>query len=563
MLGRTPRTIWLFQLLDLWRMVLLTSAVLVTVMSFAVAVKPLADGKLEPLDTLRFMLLAMPPMLEYALPFAALFAATLSYHRMAVDSEVMACAVGGVSYRSLAAPAAVSGLILGGIMLALSHQVIPRFLRSMEELVREDVTRLLVAQIGRGQSVRMGDMLVYAESVDRLDADEKSGAYQRLLLRGVLAVKMDGRGRVDTDVTAAQALVWLFRDDDAASGDPITTVKMKLLDVVAHRPGEGLGQVAEQAFAWEVPGGVIDDPKFLTYTELRRLRDEPERMNGVERRRRVLATHLAERATTDRIEAGLTGPGSARLVDALGQPIMLRGAGIVWRPPKISRWEVLPLAPGRPIEADRVFDGKRVQKLRAERAWLVTSLAPEGDKPVTVNLTFERVRAEGASSEAALRRESGVSGLVQELALGGLTLTDDPVPDLTAENSAALLARAERRVAAFTWDTFVADPARDLRDRLADLHREVTGKLHERAAMAAACAVMLFAGAVMAMRLKDSLPLTVYLWSFIPALVCVLSIVAGRQMVRHYGGLSLPVLWSGVALLGAYALLQYRRLARH
>mgnify|MGYP000423281398 CR=1 FL=1 len=55
------------------------------------------------------MLLAMPPMLQYALPFAACFGATLAYHRFAADNEAVA-AQRDPDYRPLTAkPSAPAG----------------------------------------------------------------------------------------------------------------------------------------------------------------------------------------------------------------------------------------------------------------------------------------------------------------------------------------------------------------------------------------------------------------------------------------------------------------------
>ena len=116
MLRRLPYTLWLYVLGDLWKLVALTTGVLVTVIAFAAAVKPLADGKLGPEDTLTFMLMAMVPMLQYALPFAACFGATLAYHRLATDNELTAVHAGGVSHRAMLVPAVLSGLVLAGLL---------------------------------------------------------------------------------------------------------------------------------------------------------------------------------------------------------------------------------------------------------------------------------------------------------------------------------------------------------------------------------------------------------------------------------------------------------------
>ena len=84
---RVPWTLWVSMSVELGRLVLLTTAVLVAVIAFALSIKPLASGQLGPAEAVRFMAMAMPPMLAYALPFASCFGATLAYHRMVQDRD--------------------------------------------------------------------------------------------------------------------------------------------------------------------------------------------------------------------------------------------------------------------------------------------------------------------------------------------------------------------------------------------------------------------------------------------------------------------------------------------
>ncbi|MFN7021434.1 MAG: LptF/LptG family permease, partial [Phycisphaerales bacterium] len=196
---RPPVTLWLHILWDLWRLILLTSAVLVTVIAFAAAVKPLADGKLGPVDTLRFMLLAMPPMLQYALPFAACFGATLAYHRLTADNEATAAYAGGISHRALIFPAVASGVVLAVLLMALSNRVIPEFLKRMSELVSQDISKIIIHQIKSGEAVPLGSdkrRFLFADDVVPQGPDPETGAFQKLWLAGLLLVKLDKQGGV-------------------------------------------------------------------------------------------------------------------------------------------------------------------------------------------------------------------------------------------------------------------------------------------------------------------------------------------------------------------------------
>ncbi|MFN7022309.1 MAG: hypothetical protein ACK4WH_13405, partial [Phycisphaerales bacterium] len=96
-----------------------------------------------------------------------------------------------------------------------------------------------------------------------------------------------------------------------------------------------------------------------------------------------------------------------------------------------------------------------------------------------------------------------------------------------------------------------------------DLMREVLSKQQERLAMSAACLVMVLIGATMALRLRDSLPLAVYMWAFFPALATVICISAGQRMTHGSGLVGLPLLWAGVAALGVYGVFEFVKLVRH
>jgi hypothetical protein len=145
----------------------------------------------------------------------------------------------------------------------------------------------------------------------------------------------------------------------------------------------------------------------------------------------------------------------------------------------------------------------------------------------------------------------------------GIRPTPDPLAPLLDMNAAELIALAEAHLANVPDDKDVREPTDRLRGRIDELMREIVSKEQERIAMAFACLLMVLTGSIMAMRLRDSLPLIVYLWSFFPALIAVLTIVGGQQMVHKHGTIGLPLLWGGVGGLTLYTALEYWKLRRH
>ena len=126
-----------------------------------------------------------------------------------------------------------------------------------------------------------------------------------------------------------------------------------------------------------------------------------------------------------------------------------------------------------------------------------------------------------------------------------------------------LLALASPRVDTADPDAFLIAPVQELRKRLDRLEREILSKQHERLAMAVAAFVMVVTGSIVALRLRDASTLTVYLWSFFPALGSIIIISAGQQATHDRGAAGLAVLWAGVLVPAVYAAHAYLGLRKH
>lgn len=569
--------LWRHILVDLWKQLVLTAGVLVAVISFSMGVKLMADGKIGPVDTLRFMVIATIPMLQYALPFAAGFASTMAYHRMTVDNEILASHAGGVSHRALLVPALASGVVLAGVLGFLANEVMPRFLENMERLIRQDAARWIVKEINRGSALKLDRWLVYADWVERLPMDPAAPEYERLWLGGVLVVQLGeppapgdaeeaAERTVGDDIelegSAPKAFVWLRRTD-ASTGEArlaSTAVSIRMQDFVGRRRDGTV--ISSASFPWTlaVPNALNDDPKFLGWKELASLRDRPERMGFVDRRRRRLATHLSERATTGHIQRELAERGQVGFVTDAGGRAVLHASAMPYYDPEVQFWVLTPGASGE-VRLDTVTPEGVARVMIGRVGWLRTSTEPDAiDRELTVVVRLEDVQTFAGSEVPTEGSAAHRAGQRSARELAEMKLPESPTEALLALGTAELVSRADEHLGVVE-DPFVRGPRDDLVREVASLRREVTSKQHERVAMPVACFLMVVMGGVMAMRLRHSVPLAVYLWSFFPALGAILTVSAGQQVAHDQGFVGLLVLWGGIAVMAGLTVVEYLKLA--
>jgi len=565
-----PVILWRSVLGELWRLLLLSVGVLVVVLAFAGTVKPLADGKLQPTDIIKFVGYLVPPMLAYALPFAGCFAATLTYHRLASDNEVNAAAASGVSHRNVLTPAIITGLVLALGLGVLNDRIIPVFLRSAYELLAQDIARLLMRSIEAGDSIEVGPRQIYADKAVRLKPDPASGASDQLVLFKAALIELEPGGRVAKEGTAQKATVWVVPGASTGGSEnaPVARVYMRLENVVAAEIGKFLAsqQEAYTLEPWTVPNAFKDDPKYMTGVQMRELGPHPERINWIDAQRRQIAMELGRTALVSRLSEQLAAGKALRFTDLDGRSVELRaaslgastyvGQALAWPITAASGGEIIVTRTGGGV------GGGGSVRLSAKQALLVSdpdAELAEGVSRFAINL--QQVRASGGTTGGSTNGPTGetdmAGGSVRErFDLKSLSSAESSQTKWLEMSTPTLLAEMKSK-------GMTSPLGDDLEKKLRDLKWEVLSKQHERLAMAASCAVMVLTGAITALRLSRQMPLTVYLWSFFPALVSVMTIAGGQQTTHRYGPWGLVLLWGGVGLLALYTFVAFWSVRKH
>jgi len=146
--------------------------VIVTVLSFFVAIKPLSDGYLDAVSLVKFVIYTVPTVLAFALPFAGAFAATLVFLRLAADNEITACAASGISYFRVLLPVIGLGIVLMAVLLYMSNFVIPGYYKKATKTAQADALTMIESRLNQGLPVTFGEYVLYAESAQTVSADQ-------------------------------------------------------------------------------------------------------------------------------------------------------------------------------------------------------------------------------------------------------------------------------------------------------------------------------------------------------------------------------------------------------
>ncbi|MEM6855008.1 MAG: LptF/LptG family permease [Planctomycetota bacterium] len=552
-----PWTLYKYILFELLKLLALTTAVLVVVMSFGAAVQPMSDGQLSAGLLVKFVVLIAPTVLGLALPFAGAFATTLVFIRMATDNEVLACSASGISYLRILAPVLALGLVLTGGMLYLANYVVPSFHRMAERTVQSNVISVLVSQLNQQQAFEFPgeDVVVYADSALEFDPvptpDSVLPMTQLVELKGVVVGEADERGKVVQDTTAKNAVLQIYGNGDTEDSWGV----FQLTDVARYAPTTGvLMRLAYTEIGpLKLESPFSDDPEYLSASDLQKYEREPERFSKIRDNIQALASAMA---TESLRQAFVVVKDRAVLHGALD------GDRYVLSVPQVEEDEDrlrLSSQVDRPIRVEFFTNGQ-------------TSGRPA--RTYETDTAYVRVKTNVLTLEPSIDIELldvTVSGMGSAPAVGNrsvifrqLTWPEFLPADLKERRAVELLAEAGGEE--YHASAAVGQAVNVLERGLFMLKRDIIGQRHERAASAVSCSLLLLLGAVLSIRLRDRSPLVVYFWSFLLAVITLIVISSGLNLADDTPAsvvVGMSVAWSGNALLLVVLLYSYRKLSRN
>lgn len=565
-----PWTIYRYILKELLKLMAISSLVLVTMISFAAAIKPLSEGLLGAGAMLKFVGYSAPTMLGFVLPFAGAFSSTLVFIRMASDNEVLACSASGISYAKVLAPVAALGLVLTMGLFYLSNFVVPGFYRAAAETLEQDMMSVLVTQLNQNRPfTEIDGYVIYADSAKQYDApsaDELDlpqgtlGPSKYIKLEGVAVGMLDEQDIVRADSTAKEANILLFQGPEGSY------VTLKLLEVMRFQPDVGELEYSSSLpiGPWPLDNPFGDDPKFLSWPQLRQLYQQPDRFGSVQEAKMDLASEIAvaelrtsirQQMKEDDGHTGVVLSGSRQGYRIVSPSVRtVRGA------------IVMKSIPGRPITveypvgtAQHPYDGPVLRRIEAVSGRIAIHSPEDWQPGIEPTASIEL-------AEVKVFKLPGAEPITEKLSdtlppmIWQSPVIDPQIEDKSIEE---LLNVAGQHL---TLSKNVSRAKGSLDTSLRKLGRKIIAQLHERAASAITCLILLVFGAVLAIHLKGQMPLVVFFWSFLLAVVSIIVINTGQTLAIAKQSTvvsGLAVLWAGNIGLALITFMVYRKLARN
>jgi lipopolysaccharide export LptBFGC system permease protein LptF len=540
---------------EVTRVVVLTTVVVVMVVAFGAVIKPMSSNLLGPGGIAKYVAIATVPMLQFALPFAAGFGATLVTHRFAAENELLAMSASGMRWSTILLPQALLGTLLGGVMFVLVQSAVPRFWGLAEQVVADDAAQVFVATIRRGEAFQAGNMLICADAIAMVEPPPSSQAEQRIVMEGVVAVETDPQSKAVTEFVARGATVDLY----GRGGDLL--IKIAMSDATVIRPQEGTvirlptaePGVMSMDRSWE------RSPKYLPYVELMAVIDNPE----LGPRPRDMRGRIVEALGLSRIYRSVESELAAGRAGRVDHPESGRTYEI--SDARIAPAGIVPAPPARLVTVREFADGRLTREAATAQVTFVATEGAGSQGRFDMVLAAPEARAVLDGQGRPTRWPARIVGVLAP----GLTDADGSARASAAGAAPALRAEIDELSSrtSVPWAASMREVSA-LRARWEHESRRIVveARSHEwmRIAQSAAVPLVVMLGTVLAVLFRSSLPLTVYFLSFLPALAEIILVASGQSIYRNGStATGLAVMWSGHGVLALLLAISWYRVARH
>ena len=540
---------------DLCKTFFLTTMVLSLVMGLGFMLRPLRQLSVEPARVPELFLYSLPITLTMVLPIAALLAATLNYSRLALDNEINACRSSGISLLNLVYPALILALMVGLFTMLLGFLVIPSFIRKTDAILKADAEAIIFRNIQKtGNLGRLGRKFSdYRIHADQVDPDQHR-------LTGV--VVEDKKSHLT--ITAKEV------DFNFVTRNERSFIRLRLRDAISIRHNQTESEnpeVGAMTCFIPLPSFWKDDVKFKRFGDMQAIQRDMTLFEPVRTQLNAYRREMLAEASYQWINLQLSQPphyvdlwqGDDRLrlwADSCSVPALKTDAPATRKINDDFVSAQIQTVDGVAIRIE-VFAGNVAEE--PERIYD----ASEGE------ITLDPLA--NTDELALVLREvqwSYAGGEQRFSELGNHQFLQVAIPSEIAG-----------QVRAYSLDDLLqasAPPISQPTPYLQKLHRslnklcrrlqaEIVLELHARLAVGVSCVVLVMLGAALGIILRSGPLLSAFGVSAIPAVLCLMTIFAGKHIGEQGGtdmSAGIAFLWSGIAVLVLADLLIYRNLLK-
>ena len=549
-------TLHRYILRDLLKVFLVTSVILSLVLGLGVMLRPLKQFSVDPVDVPELLLCTLPITVTMVLPVTALLAATLVYGRLAGDNEIVACRSSGINLLALIYPGLGLALLVGAATLVLSFHVIPKFVARSEAIIKSNVEAIIYRNIEK-----MGNLGRMFPNI-QIHADRADPAHHQLF--GVVVLQLDFEG-IERLITARQVSISL------KEGRETDQVGLTLYDCMMIDNENQTRAVRSLPMSVSVPRLLGDNIKFKQYHQLKAILADmtqfaPIRVQLKELQQRLLAERFFEECDRQLARNGYFDleVGDQHRLRIYAQGCQLKAAKSrlkslknQLRPLKRTSADFV-RREGRPIKLEyyhRINDKQPEKTYQAEEGLLTVS-ASMGESRGQVSLKEVQWNYADDDHLYHLQRENFVGlnlpgELVQEVE--GVSLSKEVMP-----GKIPLKKTEPSEYLKWKFDY--------LRTECRQLGVDIRAEVQARLAFGISCVVLVLMGAALGILFRSSHLLTAFGVSFIPAVLCLITIFTGKHIAEQNPDditMGIVFLWSGLFVVAGATVMVYKTLLKH
>ncbi len=522
----------------------LTATVLTSLTALCGLLQPLRKHGVTTTEMMEILFLLFPVFLIFTVPFAVMLACCWVYGRLSADNELNACASSGINVQTLLIVPLVLGLLAMTMNVVLANWLVPNWaLARIEVLLARHGKDIIYRKISRTGSFSLDPRQLGRKVI--IHADEIDRENDALLGIGVVMF-YKGSKKVEQVITAQRADLRFFSSQGSDElPDSIAIIPQQA--TVVELPSFNTTKVASLVFSGTIREKMRQRFSCMSLDQLLATKNDPQLYNPIR--------HTAQQARRVFV--------ASQMVKGLQEAIKEDGFFELFSPERRYRFsgqlgkvtfgqdEVQDILQQATIEeynhdsdeALRTFAD--IKQLNLELVQMASHTA-DGEKASV----WGGLSASMVLRNAYIRRPDAAEELLEQ---SRFSISDLEIPqEILARGKGLSLEQIKQGDFTGPRPKRLGQLAASVRKQLEQLSKRITLEIHSRMAMAVCCPVLAVLGALLGAIFRRGQFLVAVGLSLVPAMVALLFINMGKQMVdsdTFTTGMAVATVWTGLALL--------------